>query len=115
MEIQPGDVLEMKKEHPCGSRRWEVLRVGMDFRLRCTGCGREVMIPGKGGESREENYTLGPSGRVRQEECFMRYEGQIYRPPENGGAICSNVPWDAPTISVPSAGCTRPRSSTSAP
>ena len=36
MDIQPGDVLEMKKEHPCGARRWEVLRVGMDFRLRCT-------------------------------------------------------------------------------
>ncbi|MFR2156604.1 MAG: DUF951 domain-containing protein [Evtepia gabavorous] len=31
MDIQPGDVLEMKKEHPCGARRWEVLRVGMDF------------------------------------------------------------------------------------
>ena len=38
-------LLEMKKEHPCGARRWEVLRVGMDFRLRCTGCGREVMLP----------------------------------------------------------------------
>jgi len=45
MDIQPGDVLEMKKEHPCGARRWEVLRVGMDFRLRCTGCGHEVMKP----------------------------------------------------------------------
>ena len=45
MDIQPGDILEMKKEHPCGSRRWAVLRVGMDFRLRCEGCGREVMLP----------------------------------------------------------------------
>ena len=45
-----GDVLEMKKEHPCGARRWEVLRVGMDFRLRCTGCGREVMLPRKKAE-----------------------------------------------------------------
>ena len=45
MDIQPGDVLEMKKEHPCGARRWEVLRVGMDFRIRCVGCGREVMVP----------------------------------------------------------------------
>ena len=43
MDIRPGDVLEMKKEHPCGARRWEVLRVGMDFRLRCVGCGREVL------------------------------------------------------------------------
>lgn len=45
VNITPGDVLEMKKEHPCGSRRWVVLRVGMDFRLRCEGCGREVLIP----------------------------------------------------------------------
>ena len=50
MDIQPGDVLEMKTEHPCGARRWEVLRVGMDFRLRCTGCGREVMLPRKKAE-----------------------------------------------------------------
>ena len=50
MDIQPGDVLEMKKEHPGGARRWEVLRVGMDFRLRCAGCGREVMLPRKKAE-----------------------------------------------------------------
>ena len=45
MDIRVGDVLELKKEHPCGSRRWQVLRVGMDFRLRCAGCGHELMIP----------------------------------------------------------------------
>lgn len=45
MDIFPGDILEMKKEHPCGSRRWKVLRVGMDFRLHCEGCGREVLLP----------------------------------------------------------------------
>ncbi len=50
MDIEIGDILEMKKEHPCGSRRWEVLRVGMDFRLRCDGCGREVMLPRKKAE-----------------------------------------------------------------
>lgn len=43
MDIQVGDVLTMKKPHPCGSRQWQVLRVGADFRLRCLGCGREVM------------------------------------------------------------------------
>ena len=43
MDIQVGDVLVMKKTHPCGSREWEVLRTGADFRLRCCGCGREVM------------------------------------------------------------------------
>ena len=45
MDIRVGDVLELKKEHPCGSARWQVLRVGMDFRLRCTGCGHELMLP----------------------------------------------------------------------
>ena len=50
MDIELGDILEMKKEHPCGSRRWEVLRVGMDFRLRCEGCSREMMIPRKKAE-----------------------------------------------------------------
>ena len=45
MDIQVGDVLHMKKEHPCGARAWQVLRVGMDFKLRCQGCGREVMLP----------------------------------------------------------------------
>ena len=43
MDIQVGDVLVMKKTHPCGSREWEVLRIGADFKLRCCGCGREVM------------------------------------------------------------------------
>lgn len=45
MDIRVGDILQMKKEHPCGSREWLVLRVGMDFRLRCGGCGHEVMLP----------------------------------------------------------------------
>lgn len=44
MNIQVGDVLQMKKTHPCGGREWLVLRVGMDFRLRYQTCGREVMI-----------------------------------------------------------------------
>ena len=50
MDIDICDILEMKKEHPCGSRRWLVLRVGMDFRMRCDGCGREVMLPRKKAE-----------------------------------------------------------------
>lgn len=44
MDIHVGDILEMKKNHPCGSRRFEVLRIGMDFRLRCVGCEHEMMI-----------------------------------------------------------------------
>lgn len=45
MDIRLQDILEMKKAHPCGERRWLVLRIGADFRLRCLGCGREIMIP----------------------------------------------------------------------
>ena len=45
MDIQVGDILELKKAHPCGSREWKVLRVGMDFKLKCQGCGHEVMTP----------------------------------------------------------------------
>lgn len=44
MDIHLGDVLQMKKAHPCGESHWTVLRVGADFRLKCLGCGHEVMI-----------------------------------------------------------------------
>ena len=43
MDIRVGDVLTMKKTHPCGEKRWQVLRIGADFKLRCLGCGHEVM------------------------------------------------------------------------
>ncbi len=39
-----GDIVCMKKPHPCGSREWAVLRAGMDFRIECKGCGRQVML-----------------------------------------------------------------------
>lgn len=45
MDIQVGDVLRMKKPHPCGEHCFLVLRIGMDFKLRCQNCGHEVMIP----------------------------------------------------------------------
>ena len=47
MDIRVNDELVMKKPHPCGSSRFLVLRVGMDFKIRCTGCAREVMAPRK--------------------------------------------------------------------
>lgn len=45
MDIQVGDVLKMKKKHPCGNDTFDVLRIGMDFKIRCKKCGREVMVP----------------------------------------------------------------------
>ena len=45
MDIKVGDRLLMKKKHPCGANTFTVTRIGMDFRLWCDGCGREVMVP----------------------------------------------------------------------
>lgn len=40
-----GDIVRMKKAHPCGSYEWEITRTGMDFGLKCRGCGRFVLLP----------------------------------------------------------------------
>ena len=45
MDIKVGDKLTLKKAHPCGSHEWEVLRIGADFRLKCIGCGHQIMAP----------------------------------------------------------------------
>ncbi len=45
MDIQPNDLLTMKKPHPCGCNQMIVLRAGMDFKLRCVKCSREFMVP----------------------------------------------------------------------
>ena len=44
MEYKVGDIVKLKKAHPCGSSEWEILRVGADFRLKCMGCGHQIMI-----------------------------------------------------------------------
>lgn len=44
MEIEVGNIIRLKKKHPCGSMEWEVLRTGADFRLKCLGCGHQVML-----------------------------------------------------------------------
>ena len=45
MDISVGDKLIMKKKHPCGGNTFSVLRSGMDFKLKCDGCGHEIMLP----------------------------------------------------------------------
>lgn len=45
MDIHVGDIITLKKSHPCGSYDWEVLRTGIDFRIKCIGCGHMIMIP----------------------------------------------------------------------
>ena len=43
-EYKLGDVVETKKPHPCGSRQWTIIRTGMDYKIKCLGCGRIVML-----------------------------------------------------------------------
>ncbi len=43
-EYKLGDRIRLKKKHPCGSSEWEVLRVGADLRLKCMGCGHQIMM-----------------------------------------------------------------------
>ncbi len=45
MDFEIGQLIKLKKKHPCGSDTWEVMRVGADFRLKCSGCGHQIMIP----------------------------------------------------------------------
>ncbi len=45
MKLYVGDVVELKKPHPCGGRTWEILRTGIDFRIKCLTCGHCVMLP----------------------------------------------------------------------
>ena len=66
MDIRVGDILVLKKNHPCGASRWAALRIGAEFKLRCTGCGREVM-----------------GAREKYEKQIKRVERA--ETPENGG------------------------------
>lgn len=63
MDIRLNDILVMKKAHPCGSKEWVVHRVGMDFRLRCKGCGHEIMIPRSKAEKNIRSI-------IREEESY---------------------------------------------
>ncbi|PTL37687.1 DUF951 domain-containing protein [Alkalicoccus saliphilus] len=44
-KFELNDVVEMKKQHPCGTNRWKVVRMGMDIRIKCQGCGHSIMMP----------------------------------------------------------------------
>lgn len=45
MNFSVGDIVQTKKNHPCGDNQWEILRIGMDFRIKCVNCGHMVMLP----------------------------------------------------------------------
>ena len=55
--FEVGDIIRMKKPHPCGSHEWEILRVGADFRLKCAGCSHQIMVPRKLVEKNTKQIT----------------------------------------------------------
>ncbi|WP_077329802.1 DUF951 domain-containing protein [Virgibacillus siamensis] len=46
-QFEKNDIVQMKKQHPCGENRWQIIRMGMDIRIKCLGCGHSVMMPRK--------------------------------------------------------------------
>ena len=76
MDIAVGDTILTRKQHPCGAASFEVLRVGMDFKIRCTGCGREVMLPrAKIEKNIKKVHQTGPGIARRHStfrNCFVR-------------------------------------------
>lgn len=73
MDIRVNDILVMKKPHPCGEKRWLVLRTGADFRLRCLGCGHELMTPRFKAEKNIRSVER--KGNLRQ------LMSEVFRPP----------------------------------
>ena len=59
MDLKIGEVIKMKKPHPCGCNEWKILRTGIDFRLECLGCGRQVMVSRKLVEKNFRGYMEG--------------------------------------------------------
>lgn len=60
LEIHIGDIVQMRKPHPCGGYRWEVTRVGADIGIRCLTCGRRVMLPRRRFEKQVQR-VIGPA------------------------------------------------------
>ncbi|EOD00036.1 hypothetical protein L21TH_1925 [Caldisalinibacter kiritimatiensis] len=52
MKLNVGDIVQLKKKHPCGEDKWEIMRTGIDFRIKCLGCNRQVWMPRRDLEKR---------------------------------------------------------------
>ena len=64
MDVRLNEILVMKRPHPCGDKRWLVLRTGMDFRLRCLGCGHEVLLPRSRAEKNIREILRGSDEKI---------------------------------------------------
>jgi len=75
-DIRVGDLVQLKKVHPCGRSEWEVVRVGADIRIRCTGCDRRVLLSRSGFEKRTKKVivkTRGPESNHLPKQSNYKY------------------------------------------
>lgn len=68
MQFSVGDIVQMKKAHPCGSNQWEVLRTGIDFRIKCCGCDHMVMLPRVKFEKNVKKVLVSASDKEQTQE-----------------------------------------------
>ena len=80
-EIRLKDVVEMRKTHPCGSKEWTVTRIGADIKMKCSGCGRVVML------DRVEFLRLRKKVLVQGPESAEFTLGLVPRPAEEGDIL----------------------------
>ena len=74
-----GDIVTLKKGHPCGSKEWEILRVGADFRLKCMGCGHQIMVPRKMVEKNTKNLQKRKNNALQHEKSMLESKIVIYK------------------------------------
>lgn len=78
LPYEVGDIVTLKKVHPCGSRDWEILRVGADFRLKCTGCGHQIMVPRKMVEKNTKNLIKKENSTLQTRKTMLESTLVIY-------------------------------------
>lgn len=86
LEIVVGDVVELRKPHPCGSKEWTVTGIGADIRLRCNGCSRRVLLPRRVLEKRLRRFVSRGPAMVLAEEILAREAAKSSRqsdPPDD--------------------------------
>lgn len=99
MEYNIGDVVRTKKQHPCGSKLWELTRVGVDFKLKCLGCGHVVTLERQKAlkaitkKIEKEDRLLNSRSSSKQSHCTRWVSGKApSRPIRNALRLAKEVP-----------------------
>lgn len=77
LQLVIGDVVRLRKPHPCGSHEWTVVRLGADIGLRCHGCGRRVLLPRRELEKRLKTFVArGPAFALAEQALAEQAEAE---------------------------------------